>query len=50
MRFAPGRRVQSITGIALGAVLFVAVVLLADALLVGARVYLTEDGLYTLSD
>ena len=50
MRFAPGRRVQSITGIALGAVLFVAVVLLADALLVGARVDLTEDGLYTLSE
>jgi|AntRauTorcE11898_2_1112593.scaffolds.fasta_scaffold00230_15 ABC-type uncharacterized transport system involved in gliding motility auxiliary subunit len=50
MRFAPGRRLQSVAGIALAGVLFVAVVLIADTLLVGARVDLTEDGLYTLSD
>lgn len=50
MRFAPGRRMQSVAGIALAGVLFVAVVLLADTLLVGARVDLTEDELYTLSD
>ncbi|MFW5969176.1 MAG: Gldg family protein [Halofilum sp. (in: g-proteobacteria)] len=50
MRFAPGRRLQSLAGIALAGLLFVAVVLIADALLVGARVDLTEDELYTLSD
>ena len=49
LRWVPARRLQSILGIALGGVLFVAVVLLADALLASARLDLTEDGLYTLS-
>lgn len=44
-----GRRLRSITGIALAAVLFVAVVLLADSGLRGVRLDLTEDALYTVS-
>ncbi len=49
MRFVASRRLQAIAGIVLGGILFVAVVLLADRLLVGARVDLTQDDLYTLS-
>jgi ABC-type uncharacterized transport system involved in gliding motility auxiliary subunit len=40
---------RALTGIALAGALLVAVVLLADRLLVGYRVDLTEDNLYTLS-
>lgn len=43
------RRLQAAAGIVLAAILFVAVVLIADRALVGARVDLTEDDLYTLS-
>ena len=47
---APARRtLQSVVGIALAGVLFVAVVLLAETLLRGARVDLTADQLYTVS-
>lgn len=44
-----GRRLRAIAGVALGAVVFVAVVLLAETGLRGLRVDLTEDGLYTVS-
>lgn len=44
-----GRRLRAIAGIALGAVLFVAVVLLAETGLRGLRLDLTEDALYTVS-
>ncbi|MDZ7786596.1 MAG: Gldg family protein [Halofilum sp. (in: g-proteobacteria)] len=43
------RRLQSAIGLALAAVLFVAVVLLADTLARGYRVDLTADELYTVS-
>ena len=49
MRLRPSRRLQAVAGIALAGILFVAVVLVADRALVGARVDLTADDLYTLS-
>jgi len=47
---ASTRKLQSAVGIVLAAVLFVAVILIADHVLRGYRVDLTADHLYTVSD
>ena len=50
MRGGGRRRLQSLAAIGLGAVLFVALVLLAQTTLRGLRLDLTKDALYTVSD